>query len=134
MLAELKKWRLKSFYSQDQDLVFPNSKGNPLGTSDTLRKHFFPALKAAELPKIRFHDLRHTFASHLLDQGENVIYVSQQLGHSSPVITLQVYSHLIRPDHPQAALKLEEKIFQKSGSKAVADAEQRVTRQGKNKS
>jgi integrase len=44
-------------------------------------------------PKLRFHDLRHTFASMLIAQGANVVFVSQQLGHANPAITLGVYAH-----------------------------------------
>jgi len=43
---------------------------------------------------LRFHDLRHTFASLLIAQGENVVWVSRQLGHESPNTTLRVYAHL----------------------------------------
>jgi integrase len=46
-------------------------------------------------PHFRFHDCRHTFASMLIQQGANIAYVSQQLGHSSPAITLTIYTHLI---------------------------------------
>lgn len=56
-MSELKRGRLKSIYSADSDLVFSNDLGNPLDPSEVLRKHFYPALKAAELPRIRFHDL-----------------------------------------------------------------------------
>jgi integrase len=120
MVSELKKWRLASFYSDDSDLVFPNNIGKPLDPGGTLRNHFYPTLTAAELPKIRFHDLRHTYASHLLEQGENIVYVSKQLGHASPVVTLTIYAHVINAINPKAALRLEEKIFEKNGSKMVA--------------
>jgi integrase len=43
---------------------------------------------------LHFHDFRHTFASLLIAQGANVVYVSRQLGHASPNITLSVYAHL----------------------------------------
>jgi integrase len=79
--------------------------------SDVLRKHFRPALKAADLPRIRFHDLRHTYASLLIEQGENIKYIQTQLGHSSPSVTLDVYAHLLKPSNQQAARRLEETIF-----------------------
>ena len=63
-----------------------------------------------------------TFAGHLLDQGENPVYVSKQLGHSSPVVTYTIYAHVINPINTKAALRLEEKIFQNFGSKMVADS------------
>lgn len=117
----MKRWRVKSFYSQDSDLVFANSLGRPLDPNNTVRNYLYPALEAAEVPKIRFHDLRHTFASHLLDQGENPVYVSEQLGHQTPVVTLTTYAHVIKPDNPQAALRLEVKLSKIFGSKMVAE-------------
>jgi len=45
-------------------------------------------------PRLRFHDLRHCFASLLIAQGADVVFVSRQLGHANPSITLLVYSHL----------------------------------------
>jgi integrase len=51
---------------------------------------------------IRFHDLRHTYASLLIEQGENLKYIQTQLGHSSPTVTLNVYAHLMKPTNQQA--------------------------------
>jgi integrase len=45
-------------------------------------------------PNLRFHDLRHTFASLLVAQGSNVVFISRKLGHASADITLKVYAHL----------------------------------------
>lgn len=45
-------------------------------------------------PKLRTHDLRHTFASMLISAGADVVTVSRQLGHASPDITLRIYAHL----------------------------------------
>ena len=69
------------------------------------RRGFTAAVKKAELdtpgePRLRLHDLRHTFASLLIAEGLNIIYVSRQLGHASPSFTLNVYSHLFdRAEH-----------------------------------
>ena len=52
-------------------------------------------LEQAGLRKIRLHDLRHTYASLLIQQGESLAYVQQQLGHSSVQVTVDVYGHLI---------------------------------------
>jgi Phage integrase family len=51
-------------------------------------------LDAGDRPSLRFHDLRHTFASLVIASGGNVVFVSRQLGHASPDITLRVYVHL----------------------------------------
>jgi integrase len=52
-----------------------------------------PALAAAGLPKLRWHDLRHVAASLLIAQGASVGHVSRLLGHASPAITLSTYAH-----------------------------------------
>ena len=116
MMSVMKKWKVACL-PNEHDLVFPNSMGNPIDQSMLLRKHFFPALKKAEIGKIRFHDLRHTYASLLIEQGENIKYIQNQLGHASPVVTLEVYAHLINPTNQEAACRLENTIFKTSGSR-----------------
>jgi integrase len=63
------------------------------------------------LGKVRFHDLRHTYASLLIEHGENIKYIQSQLEHSSPTVTLNVCSHLMKPINQEAASKLENKIL-----------------------
>lgn len=87
-----------------------------------LRRYFRPALNAAGLPCIRFHDLRHTYASLLFGQGENIKYIQNQLGHASPTITLNVYAHLMKDRNPEAAQRLENSVFGESGSQMVAES------------
>jgi integrase len=53
-------------------------------------------LKNARLRRIRFHDLRHTYASLLLQNGESPVYVKEQMGHHSIQITVDTYGHLIQ--------------------------------------
>lgn len=118
-MAMLRKWMLACM-PNDMDLVFPNLSGDPLNHAYMYRHHFWPALKAANLPKIRFHDLRHTFASLLYDQGENIRYIQAQMGHSDPSTTLSVYAHLMRPNSQEAARTLENTVFEQIGSKMVA--------------
>ena len=117
-MATLREWKV-ACPPNELDLIFPNSKGNPLNHGNMLRRHFYPALKTAELPRVRFHDLRHTYASLLIAQGENIKYIQNQLGHASPVVTLTVYAHLMKSTNQRAASRLENTIFQTSGSKTV---------------
>ncbi|MBA3825692.1 MAG: site-specific integrase [Ktedonobacterales bacterium] len=86
------------------DLVFANSSGNPLDPT-ALRTRFFAFLKEESLPRIRFHDLRHTAATLMLKRGVNVKVVSEMLGHANISITLGVYGHLL-PDMQQAAIDI----------------------------
>ncbi|UCD87876.1 MAG: site-specific integrase [Desulfobacterales bacterium] len=121
----LKEWKL-ACPPNDLGLVFPNGKGGPIDHNNLLKRHFYPALKDAGLPRVRFHDLRHTYASLLIEQGENIKYVQSQLGHSSPTVTLNVYAHLMKPTNQEAACRLEDTIFGGDGSKMVAETKKEV--------
>lgn len=72
-----------------------------------LEKKFQKLLKDAGLPRIRFHDLRHTYASQLIQAGAHIKYIQGQLGHSSIKVTLDVYSHLLGTER---AVDLLEKL------------------------
>jgi integrase len=79
-------------------LIFPSFVGSPQGPSNLL-KSFKSILKEAGLPIIRFHDLRHTAASLMLNQGIPPFVVSKILGHSKPSTTMDIYGHLIPVMH-----------------------------------
>jgi len=78
------------------NLIFPNKAGGPINNNNLVSRNFETALENAELGKVRFHDLRHTYASLLIQQGENIKYIQSQLGDSSPTVTLNVYAHLMK--------------------------------------
>jgi integrase len=109
-LRNLKLWRL-ACPSSELNLVFPNDAGGPINHNNLVNRHFLPALATAKIGRIRFHDLRHTYASLLIEQGENIKYIQAQLGHSSPTVTLNVYAHLMKPTNQEAAKRLESAIF-----------------------
>lgn len=119
LISALKKWRLQC-PPGEYDLVFPNGAGNPENHRNLLSREFYPALRRARLRKIRFHDLRHTFASLLIANGEHPKYIQTQLGHSSIKITMDVYGHLMHESHPEATDKLSQLVF--GGSKMVANS------------
>ncbi len=110
VMSQLKKWKLACPPNEIM-LVFPNEAGNPINHNNMVRRYFEPALKKAGIDKIRFHDLRHTYASILIEQGENIKYIQSQLGHSSPTVTLNVYAHLMNPTNQSSASKLEKVLF-----------------------
>jgi integrase len=89
-----KRPRLGSLW-QDSGLVFPTTTGTTLRCTNLLGRHVKPLLKRAELPTVRFHDLRHTCATILLMAGKHPKYVQELLGHASISITLGTYSHVI---------------------------------------
>ena len=64
-----------------------------------------PLIKAARVPPIHIHALRHTFASMLLSRGERLDYVSRQLGHAEITTTERVYRHWIPEDSREAAAR-----------------------------
>ncbi len=109
-MKELKRWKL-ACPKTELDLVFPNGEGQPMNYSKMMNRHYLPALKRAGVPVIRFHDLRHSYASLLIAQGESIKHIQTQLGHSTPTVTLNVYAHLMRPTNQAAAQRLEETIF-----------------------
>lgn len=92
------------------NLVFPSSVGTPV-TASNIRRAFRKLLEASGLPKIRFHDLRHTAASLMLNHGIPVLIVSKRLGHSKPSITIDVYGHLIPSQQEEAAQLMDDLMF-----------------------
>lgn len=94
---------------QDNDLIFTSKVGTPINPSN-LRKDFAELLEKAGLKKIRFHDLRHTAASLMLNHGVPVIVVSRILGHSKPSITLDIYGHLYHEMQGEAARIMDELV------------------------
>lgn len=117
-IDDQKKWKL-ACQPNKLNLVFPNEAGGPLNHNNVVSRYFNPALKAAKIDRIRFHDLRHTYASLLIEQGENIKYIQTQLGHSSPTVTLNVYAHLMNDVNQEAACRLENSVFNSTGHKTV---------------
>jgi integrase len=87
--------------------VFCNRDGAPLDGDNLRKRAFYRILEQANLRAIRFHDLRHTYASHLIQQGESLAYVKEQLGHSSIQVTVDIYGHLIPSANRAAVDKLD---------------------------
>jgi integrase len=79
----------------ENDLIFTTRTGDPIHPTNLLIHYFKPLMKKADVPQIRFHDLRHTAASHMLNMGIPPIVVSKRLGHSKISTTLDMYGHLI---------------------------------------
>jgi integrase len=92
--------RQQSRFARGADWVFSTARGTPYGHRNVSRRCVGRAAQLAGLnndgwPPLRFHDLRHTFASHLIvDLGLDVAQVSRILGHARITITLDIYTHL----------------------------------------
>jgi integrase len=91
---ELGKHRDASPFSADDDLIFASAHGRTIGHRNLTARGLERACSRAALTGVTFHVLRHTFASLLIAQGHDPVFVSRQLGHANPAITLRVYAHL----------------------------------------
>jgi integrase len=100
---------------QALDLVFCSEEGTPLSIPNLTYRYFRPILEKAELLRIRLYNLRHTCATLLLIAGENPKVVSERLGHSTIVLTLDTYSHVLPTMQQNATSKLEKMLYQKKG-------------------
>ena len=99
----LREAKLASSYSGPDDFVFASETGTPMQARNVARRGLAKAvddagLKPAGKRRIGWHQLRHGFGSMLLAQGENVVFVSGQLGHKDPRITLGIYAHEFNQD------------------------------------
>ena len=104
ILAELKK-------NATCDWVFPSpvKEGEPRNP-DSLYGRFQKILKRAQCKKVRFHDLRHTFATMALENGMDIKTLSAMIGHVSAETTLNIYSHITDTMQQQAAVKIDREI------------------------
>jgi integrase len=111
--------KLASGHSLPSDPVFATLTGQPMYFRNVTRRGLAAAVKRAGLdgegdPRLRFHDLRHAFASLLIAEGLNVVFISRQLGHASPSFTLDTYGGLFdRAEHSRRAVEGLETNFGK---------------------
>jgi integrase len=94
----------------ENDLMFPSTIGTPTDWRNVVRD-FKAILRASKLPNIRFHDLRHTAATLMLQQGIHPKVVQERLGHSQISLTLDTYSHVLPNMQEEAAEKIDELIL-----------------------
>ena len=98
---------LQELKRKPEDWLFQNSAGTQIDASN-LRKMWERFQKDAELRRIRFHDLRHTFASLHIRNGESLAYIRDQLGHTSIKVTVDIYGHLVPGGNQVAADRLDD--------------------------
>ena len=91
---------------QETGHVFTSTIGTPLDARNVIRRHR-AILKAAGLPPLRFHDLRHSAATLLLAQGVSPRYISDLLGHSQVSFTMQTYAHVLPHVQREVADKMD---------------------------
>lgn len=95
-------------WHNEQGLVFCTTRGTPLSYENLITHHFKPAIKRAGVSDIRFHDMRHTAATLLLEAGMHPKLVSEMLGHSSVTVTLDLYSHATPAMHQAATVVMQQ--------------------------
>lgn len=93
--------------ANEHDLIFTNEVGKPLDRTNLNNRIFQPALRLAGLRRVRFHDLRHSYTAALISSGENIKWIQEQLGHSSFMVTMDTYGHLLPEIEKDAAARLE---------------------------
>ncbi len=111
-LNELKRQRiedkLKNGWKDMPKWVFVSEKGTPLIEGHWREKVFNKVLEKAKLRKIRIHDLRHGYASQLIQAGESLAYIRDQLGHHSIKVTVDIYGHLAPEGNKAAVDRLDD--------------------------
>jgi integrase len=109
----LRQHRTESAFNRPDDYVFTTRTGTPHHAPHIGMRVLKPALERAGIQSVRWHDLRHTFASLLIAGGANITFVSRQLGHTSSQITLGVYAHLL--DREEQARRTREMLQEMLG-------------------
>ncbi|WCN80037.1 site-specific integrase [Micromonospora sp. LH3U1] len=122
-VAVLRQWRAQQNRERlawegawnDRGWVFTHEDGKPL-FPDTVGRVFAKRARQAELPPLRFHDLRHTFASIAADAGVPIEMLSKVMGHANVRTTLQLYAHLYPETHRRVADLVGEKLASRAAT------------------
>jgi integrase len=97
-------------WANDGDLVFTNEAGNPI-RPEWFSKEFGRVVAESGVPRIRLHDVRHTYATIAMKMGEAPKVVSEHLGHSTIAITLDLYSHVTSSHDREATTRISAAMF-----------------------
>ena len=103
----------------DMDLVFCNPDGSPFQPS-AFGQRFIRRAQEAGLPRIRLHDLRHTYATLALQAGVHPKVVSERLGHAGITITLDLYAHVMPAMERDAATQISALFLPPPGTTSTA--------------
>jgi len=95
-------------HTKNYEYVFISSKKEPFYSHDVVGVNFQRILKQTSIKVRVLYNLRHTYASHMISNGVDIVYVSKQLGHDNPNITLTIYTHFIEEDDEKRLKKIEE--------------------------
>ena len=104
----------------ESTFVYTQETGEPLQPR-SLTQNWLKAIRGTKLPKIRFHDLRHAHATHLLASGVHPKVASERLGHSRVGITLALYSHVLPGMQEDAVARVDDALRQALEKRARSD-------------
>lgn len=102
--------KLKGLYSNKLNLLFFDKNENPIA-QDVLSKKFSRFLKDNDLNHIRFHDLRHSHVTLLINSKVPIKVISERVGHSNINTTLNIYAHTLKEMDSEASNKISESLF-----------------------
>ncbi|MBA3361755.1 MAG: site-specific integrase [Acidimicrobiia bacterium] len=132
LLVEELRSHLAEWPAVGGGLVFTGPTGTPLRRTNFRRRVWEPAVEAAELGPLRFHDLRHTHASMLIAQGEHPKTIQMRLGHASISTTLDTYGHLMEGLDAAAAARLDASMKHSGSTEGRAPVLEMKARKPKN--
>jgi integrase len=113
LFGMLQAHRGASPYNQAADLVFPNVNGKPMDYHNLVSRVFHRTLDGAGLRRVRFHDLRHTYAALMISLGCNIKWLQKQMGHASLSTTMDTYGHIMPDVEEKLGGKLDSLLFDK---------------------
>jgi integrase len=132
--VERKKETLKKGWGQMPHWVFTNEAGGMMDPENFRSRVWAKLHPKAGMRRIRIHDLRHTVASLLIQQGESLAYVKDQMGHHSIQVTVDVCGHLVPGGNKAAVDRLDEPVSentQPTGNRSEVDKLDSFTQEGK---
>ena len=108
LLMQRKAETLRRGWRALPEWVFCSETGGLLDKDNLRKRVFYRSLAKAGFRQIRIHDLRHTYASLLIQQGESLAYIKEQLGHHSIQVTVDIYGHLVPGGNTAAVDRLDD--------------------------
>lgn len=119
----LEALRRRKKIAESAEYIFTTTDGTHVNRTSFRDRHFNPLLERAKVPKVRFHDLRHTFASLLLQRGVATKVASEALGHASPAITQRIYQHVGADLQHQAIAEIDRALRARTKKNSKRTAE-----------
>jgi integrase len=106
-LTKRKAEKVKKGWKEMPEWLFYSEAGTALDVNNIRKQVFYKVLEKAKLRRIKFHALRHTYASLRISAGHNIKDIQEQLGHHSIQITMDTYGHLMEGEHRSQVEELD---------------------------